>query len=136
MQKHRENPSVRYAQTRLAEEVTKLVHGEAAMRTAKRVTDSLTGVVPIGESDDVLAEIRREIPSVVSHETGSIIAALVESGLAASNGEARRLIQAGGVAINGTKTDREEFIPEHFQSGRLLLRRGKAFKDSALVELA
>ena len=136
MTKHTEDPSQRHAQTRLAEEVTKLIHGEDQLRVAQKVTDILTGRVPVAEADDVLDDLRREIGAAQSNVGGSIIAALVESGLASSNGEARRLLQANAISVNGIKTTDEQFVNEQFQNGRALLRRGKAFKDSALIELA
>lgn len=128
-------PGQRPAQTRLAQEVTQLVHGLKSMETAKLVTDTLVGKVPIGEAGGVLSHLRSEVASVRSTEKGSIIEALVNSGLAASNTEARRLISDNAVSINGQKASRENFQPADFQNGRLLLRRGKAFKDSALIEL-
>ena len=134
--KHAENPGARYAQTRLAEEVTRLIHGEKAMQEARRVTDVLTGKLAIGEAGDVLELLRAEIPCAKTHETGSLLAALVETGLAGSNGEARRLLAGNAISINGVKTSDENLNPGLFQDGRALLRRGKAFKDSALVELA
>lgn len=136
MSEHSQAPQNRYAQTRLAEEVTKLVHGEEAMHIAKAVTEYLTGQANIGEADNVLDEIRKEIPSVKTNDVGSIIDALVTSGLASSNTEARRLVQGNAISVNGQKIARENFEAGDFQNGRLLLRRGKAFKDSALVELA
>jgi len=60
---------------------------------------------------------------------------LLSSGLAGSKTEAQRLLNDNAVTVNGRKTNREHFEPADFQNGRLLLRRGKAFKDSALVEL-
>ncbi len=132
---HRENPRERTAQTHLAQEVTKLVHGESKMKDAQTVTDYLVGKLPIGDAHSVLGEIRKEIPSVNSSATGSIIESLTTSGIVSSNSEGRRLIQENGIAINGQKVARENFEPSDFQNGRLLLRRGKAFKDSVLVEL-
>lgn len=134
--KHADDPSQRHAQTRLAEEVTRLIHGEDQLRVAQKVTDILTGRVPVAEADDVLEDLHREIGAAQSNVGGSIISALVESGLASSNGEARRLLQANAISVNGSKTTDEQFIDEQFQNGRALLRRGKAFKDSVLVELA
>jgi len=136
MAKHAENPGARYAQTRLAEEATTLIHGPEAMKVAQRVTDVLTGKVAVTDAGDVLETLRGEIPTALTHETGSVVAALVETGLASSNGEARRLIQSNAISINGVKSPDENFNPGCFQSGRLLLRRGKAYRDSALVELA
>jgi tyrosyl-tRNA synthetase len=135
MTKHRQNPSARIAQSKLAEEVTVLVHGVEPSEAATAVTEYLKGELPIanaGTGD--LDDIRKEIPSVRIAETGSIVDALVKSGLAFSNTEARRLISGNAISINGQKVGREQFEPADFQNGRLLLRRGKAFKDCALIE--
>ncbi len=133
---HTANPGARIAQNHLAVEVTKLVHGEEATRSAQAVTDYLTGALPIGDAEDVLVEIRQEIASVSTSADGSIIDALVLANLASSNSDARRLLQGNAIAINGQKVLRDNFETADFQNGRLLLRRGKAFKDSALVELS
>lgn len=135
MAAHRENPAQRIAQTRLAQEVTTLIHGTQEMMSAENVTEYLTGRSPIGEADHELEELRKEIPSVKGSESGSIVETLVQAGLATSNTEARRFIEGSAVSINGQKVSRENFEPADFQNGRLLLRRGKAFRDSALVEL-
>lgn len=133
---HRENPQNRIAQTRLAQEVTRLVHGEATMLVAAAVTEYLTGKKPVGEADEEeLAALRSELALVSASSEGSIVDALVSSGLASSNTEARRFVNENAIAINGVKVNREQFEAADFQNGRLLLRRGKAFKDSALVEL-
>jgi tyrosyl-tRNA synthetase len=95
----------------------------------------LTGKNPIGEAGTELEAIRKEIPSVQTTPEGSVVDALVGAGLASSNTEARRFIQANAVSVNGVKIDRENFVSQDFQNGRLLLRRGKAFKDSALIEV-
>jgi tyrosyl-tRNA synthetase len=137
VQSHHANPSARIAQTRLAQEATTLIHGNDTMLVAAAVTEYLTGKKNVGEADDEeLAALRREMALVSSSESGSIVEALVASGLATSNTEARRFVTENAVAINGQKISREQFEPTDFQNGRLLLRRGKAFKDSALVEQA
>jgi tyrosyl-tRNA synthetase len=135
LSEHRTNPRERVAQTRLAQEVTTIVHGEEQMLIAASVTNYLTGKAPIGEADAVLDEIRQEIPAVRTESHGSVIEALVASGLASSNTEARRLLNDNAIALNGQKVARDTFEPHDFENGRLLMRRGKAFKDSALVEL-
>jgi tyrosyl-tRNA synthetase len=132
---HQSSPHERYAQKRLAQEVTALVHGHEKVEEAEMVTHFLTGGSPIGEADRLLEAIRAEIPSTQAGETDSIVEAMVNSGLATSNTEARRLLASNAVSINGEKVQREQFEAKDFQNGRLLLRRGKAFKDSALVEL-
>lgn len=131
---HAKDPGKRIAQTKLAEAVTQLVHGDEATKTAQKVTDTITGKNPIGEAGEALEHIRKELPTVHAAADGSIAEALVAAGLAASNTEARRLLAGNAVSINGQKVSRENFEAGDFQNGRLLLRRGKAFKDSALVE--
>lgn len=134
--KHQQKPSERIAQSRLALEVTQLVHGAEAAENAQTATGLLTGIVPIDEADESsLAIVRSEQPSVNASEGGSIVDALVATGLATSNTEARRFLQDNAISINGQKVDREHFVSSDFRKGRLLLRKGKKFKDTALIEL-
>lgn len=133
---HTQDPGKRYAQKRLANEVTQLVHGAKNTEIAQIVTEILTGQSSLSDADEeVLHVLRQEVAAVKTAENGSIIDVLVSSGLAASNTEARRLIQGNAISINGQKVLREHFEPSDFQNGRLLIRKGKKFKDSALVEL-
>jgi len=135
MSKHHENPGARRAQVALAVETTRLVHGDEQLRIATEVTDYLKGA-DVGHAEGkALEALRQEIPSVKAKVEGAVAEALVQSGLASSNTEARRFLQENAVSINGQKVTRDNFEAEDFHSGRLLLRRGKAFKDSALVEL-
>lgn len=136
MARHREKPSERIAQSRLALEVTELVHGTEAAERAQAATGILTGIVSLDEADDATLEIlRQEQPSFTAEAGGSIITALTETGLAGSNTEARRFLQNNAVSLNGQKVSRENFEPTDFTDGRLLLRKGKKFKDTALVEV-
>lgn len=133
---HESNLGARTAQKRLALEVTTLVHGAAQANLAIAVTSYLVGATSVGQADGAALEaLRREIPAVKTTANGSIVEALVGSSLAESNTEARRLIGSNAIAINGIKTASESFTESDFNNGKLLLRRGKAFKDSALVEL-
>jgi tyrosyl-tRNA synthetase len=136
MERHERDPGTRLAQLSLAREATELVHGATETKLAEAVTEFITGRMPVGKAGkETLERIREEIPRATTTEAGSVIEALVKAGLAASNSEARRLISSNAVSVNGRKIDRETFEADDFQDGRLLLRRGKAFKDSALVEL-
>jgi len=136
VEQHQANPAERHAQRILAEAVTDLVHGQAETAIAKQVTDVLTGKTAIGEvSDQVIQAMRSEVANVSVSADSTIIGTLVAAGLASSNTEAQRLLQGNAIAINGQKTDRDNFEAADFQNGRLLLRKGKKFKDSALVEV-
>lgn len=135
MDRHQENPRAREAQIRLAEEVTKLVHGDHELVVAQRVTEVLTGNRPVAELDDnALTAMRKEIPSVHARPGTEITELLSSAGLASSKTEARRLLHDNAVSVNGQKTQKEQLQENDFQNGRLLIRKGKAFKDSALVE--
>lgn len=136
MTEHLSRPELRGAQRKLAFEITKLVHGEPSALDAQSVTDYLTGRHSIEDANKKdLQSLRQEIPAIKVNTGGSIVEALTKSGLASSNTEARRLIKSNAITINGHKIDRETFTEADFTAGRLLLRRGKAYKDSALVEL-
>jgi tyrosyl-tRNA synthetase len=132
---HAENPSQRHAQKLLAAEVTRLIHGEKALEVAQTVTECLTGERSLEDAKHVLPEIKHEIPSVVVNPQGSLIEALVSTGLASSNGDARRLLANNAISCSGQKVTSESIPVELFVDGLAIVRRGKAFKDSALLEL-
>lgn len=133
--KHEQNPKDRLAQTRLAEEVTKFVHGPKLMNQAKTVTSYLTLSQPIANIDrKSLKLLRDEISSLKVKSGSSIIDALAKGNLVKSNTEAKQLITSGAISINGSSIKRTEFDSSDFVNGRLLLKKGKAFKDSVLVE--
>ncbi len=135
MEEHRKDPKKRRAQWTLAEEVTKLVHGDEPTGTARAITNILRGESTIDAVNPVIFEtLRKEIPSMKLSRGWDIVNALVETGLASSRTEARRLIKDNAVSVNGQKVQRDTFEEDDFKNGRLLLRKGKAFKDSALVE--
>jgi len=114
-----ENPGARQAQKTLAHEVTKIVHGEERTASVERVTATLFGGGSFAElNEDDLNVLAGEIPTV---EIGtSLINALIASGNASSNGEAKRLIDGGAVSMNGEKAT-EDFIV----NSSALLKKGK-----------
>lgn len=114
----RENPGVREAQKALAYEATKLIHGEGRAENARNVTAALFGDTPFNQLlDEELDMLALEIPvSTSSH----VINALVTSGVATSNGEARRLIDGGAVSVNGEKIseDVQLSVPSLIKKGK------------------
>lgn len=97
------DPSARDVQKTLAYEVTRLVHGEQAAESARKVTAVLFGGSDFESltSDDI-ALLAEEIPTI---NTGaSIVDLLTLSGIVVSKGEARRLILGGAISVNGNKT--------------------------------
>ncbi len=124
------------AQRILAEEATRLVHGEAALEAAQRISASLfSGDLGALTETDLEQLAQDGMPGVeLEAANGGLIDALVAAGLAKSKSEARGFIQSGSVAINGAKADA---IDHQIAGGERLfgrftiLRRGK--KNYGLV---
>ena len=93
---HLEGQEINEAKKTLAFETTRLCHGEAAAReaaeTARRTFEE-------GASGDALPTV--ELPRAELQKGLAAFEVLRRSGLAASNGEARRLIKGGGAKLNG-----------------------------------
>ena len=102
-----QHPEKREAQKRLADSVCTLVHGEQATADAKRSAEVLFGGSLSGLSEDQLVEIFRDVPSssvTRAHlKESKVVDLFVESGLAKSKGEARRLVQNGGAYLNNER---------------------------------
>ncbi|MFN8756188.1 MAG: tyrosine--tRNA ligase [Burkholderiales bacterium] len=126
----------REGQRILAEQVTELVHGKAALEAAQRITASLFSgdVSALTESD--LAQLAQDgMPSAdVAASIDGLTDVLAASGLAKSKTEAKTFIQSGSVAINGHKVDAIDHkigSSEKLFGRFTLLRRGK--KNYSLV---
>ena len=105
-----EHPERRDSQRRLAEEITRLVHGEAGLTKARRATEIFFGAEISELSDLELGEIFPDVPSQqlerIKLSAGlSVIDAFVAAGLAKSKGESRRTIEQGGAYINNRRID-------------------------------
>lgn len=105
------NPGAREAQKILAYEVTKIVHGQERTDSVKKVTAVLFGGESVTDlSAEELDMLGAEIPTL---PTGcSVIEALVGSGVASSNGEARRLIEGGAISVNSEKIAADDTVSE------------------------
>jgi tyrosyl-tRNA synthetase len=79
--------------------------------------------------------IRAEINSIHLSRSDTIIEALTKAGLASSKSAARELLAGGSIYINNQVVKRDNFEKQDFLGGRLLLRRGKVLKNTALVEI-
>ncbi|MBA3957587.1 MAG: tyrosine--tRNA ligase [Parachlamydiaceae bacterium] len=129
------------AQKRLAEEVTRIVHGENGLETALRVT---AGAAPGSDTTlnaEVLETLARDMPShtVTSADLleSKLIDIIAKIGLQPSKGEARRLIRNGGVYVNNTqiKDENHSLSAQDIIEGRLvLLAVGKKNKVLLRVE--
>lgn len=116
---HNTNPGARVAQKTLAKEATILVHGQERYQSVQRVTNVLFGGREFNTlSADDIEVLAGEIPTVGLNKT--MIEILTESGVAGSNGEARRLMASGAVSIDGEKITDDCLISE-----TCLVKKGK-----------
>jgi tyrosyl-tRNA synthetase len=126
-------PEKREAQRRLAREVTTLVHGETELEKALRASEVLFGKEISGLSVSEILDIFADVPSTELEQSKlaadgfTLGDALVVAGLAPSKGEAKRLVQGGGVAVNNVRADdaRKSISSADFIDGQVLvLRKG------------
>jgi tyrosyl-tRNA synthetase len=133
-----ERPAARTAQRRLAEEVTRMVHGEEETRQAIEASQALFGRGSLESlSPGTLGAALAEAGVVRVTTLGTAAELLREAGLAASLGEARRTIAEGGAYLNNQRVaEADAPVPaEALLHGRwLVLRRGK--RTVAGVEFA
>lgn len=124
-----EHPELRSAQRRLAEEVTTLVHGADAVISAQRISEALFGGhVNTLEQSDLDQLLQDGLGSTAVADGSGVLNAMVDAGLTKSVGEARKLVQGGGVKLNalGITDPRETLNFKDALFGKyFLLRRGK-----------
>ncbi len=103
------NPGARDTQKRLAEELTRLVHGDAGLASARQATEIFFGAEIASLDDQSLGEIFADVPSHEFPRTAldgdglPLMEALRATGLAASMGAARRTIEQGGAYVNNRR---------------------------------
>ena len=117
--KHAKNPGARTGQKRLAQEVTKVVHGENAAKQAEKITTFLFGDTKITNLDD--SDLDLLAKSFPTAKTGTkLVDILAETGLASSKGEARKLISSNAISVNGVKATEDQSIDK-----TSLIKKGK-----------
>ncbi|HSW43284.1 MAG TPA: tyrosine--tRNA ligase [Patescibacteria group bacterium] len=128
---HAAAPERRTAQRALALEVTELTHGRGATERVARVSEILFGGDPTTAGAQTLADLAAEIPASPWPDDDApldVLAILLAAGAAGSRAGARRLVEQGGVHINGAlvRDSAATFGPDDLLAGRyLLVRRGK-----------
>ncbi|MBC8453956.1 tyrosine--tRNA ligase [PVC group bacterium] len=127
-----EEPEKRVAQIRLAEEITRMVHGDDGLRIAQTSSAVLFGEAMEGLHAEELLAVFSDVPStelrmgeVYGELTLNVAAA---SGLCKSRGEARRLIQNGGLYVNNVRIEGIEGViskEDIIDNQIVVLRSGK-----------
>ncbi|MEN9964332.1 MAG: hypothetical protein RL582_1427 [Bacteroidota bacterium] len=110
IEEHRQNPSARVLQKKLAEELTRFVHGQAELDKAIETTQKLFSGNTVSATElsvDDLQNMEGIVKSsyeMAKLETGAdILSFLTENQIFESKGAARKMIQNGGVSLNRTK---------------------------------
>jgi tyrosyl-tRNA synthetase len=138
-EEHNAAPHLRKLQKALAEELTLLVHSADDLAFAQKASeilfgqDTLDALLSLNEKQ--LLEVMEGVPqvkvsrSVLEGEGADVVSFLAENGILPSKGEARKLVQNGGLSINKQKvTDTAHKIkPGHLLNNKhLLIQRGKS----------
>ena len=140
-------PEKREAQRTLAREVTRVVHDAGPLKTAEEVSELLFGGAdPRSLSLDALLALKLEIPvfmiepdparaEVTTYDVLEAVCVGAEA-LFKSKGEARRMVQQGGVYLNGQRMDveRRPLRPEDLLGAKYVLVR-KGPRNYGLVEV-
>ncbi|MDR3546074.1 MAG: tyrosine--tRNA ligase [Candidatus Limnocylindrales bacterium] len=131
------HPEQHAAQRALARDLTERTHGRGAAERVVRVSELLFGGDPAAADAQTLTDLAAEIPAAAwpesepgadEHPGLDLVDVLVLAGTASSRGEARRLVEQGGVHVNGRPAQdlEQRFTTADLLAGRfLLIRRGK-----------
>lgn len=135
----KEHPEKRDAQKFLADALCTLVHGQQATEDAKRAAGALFGGSLEGFSSKQLLEIFSEAPSTTLKKTEIAeldVVSLLAQTLCSSKGEARRLIQGGGIYIDNERVAEPTMLVSStklLETGFVVMRSGK--KNYHLVKV-
>lgn len=127
-QEVRENPQNRVAQKKLAYELVKTIHGEAAADEAVKMSQVLfSGKIAELTADQLLVCLNG-VPSLDLTEEKPLVDVLVEIKAASSKREAREFVKNGSVLINGEKQTNIEHVlskNDAIDNKVIVIRRGK-----------
>jgi tyrosyl-tRNA synthetase len=112
LEAHRQDPGKRPLQKKLAEEVTRFVHGEAALAEAIATTEKLFAnnhapVESLGVEDLESMEgiVKIDFPKATISAGIDVVSFLADTKIFSSKGEARKMVLGGGVSINRKKVE-------------------------------
>jgi len=131
---HLANPGAREAHRALAREITSIVHGKTACDDAQRASEIMFGGGLDGITEALFNDVAEEIPtrdlekSRIEGAGSPIAELLVQSGLCASKGQARKDIEGGGIYLNNARVaepSRAVSLADLLFGRYILLRKGR-----------
>lgn len=143
---HETAPHARTLQKKLAEEITTMVHSKEDLEFAQQASNILFGkdtteaLASLNERQ--LLEVMEGVPQVVSNKQFlkdgvDLVQFLADSGIFPSKGEAKKMLQSGGVSINKAKVEGTEIAlkEEHLLNDKYtLIQKGKKHYYLAVFE--
>lgn len=128
-QKVETEPHLREAQKTLAAEMTKLIHGEAGLEQALRITAALFSGDLKSLSVDEMKVAFSGVPSIeLPKEAKNIVDLLVEAKISSSKRQAREDVTNGAISVNGEKVKDLDYIvdtKDRMEDAFAIIRRGK-----------
>jgi tyrosyl-tRNA synthetase len=137
------SPERREAQRKLAQEITRFVHGQAELEKAERASSILFGEEVHDLSLQDVLEVFADVPSVqlaknqFDTDGMPLVDLVVAAGLAQSKAEARRLVQGGGVYVNNLRLNDPKSpvsLKDSIEGRALIVRKGQ--REYRLVRLS
>ena len=132
---HQSNPAARILQKKLASEITSFVHGEAEYKKAIETTEKLfanqsapADALSIEDLETMEGVVKFDYSMQRIKEGTDVVSFLAEAGIFPSKGEARKMVQNGGVIINRKKVDSIQLTVDRsllLHEKYLLIQKGK-----------
>jgi tyrosyl-tRNA synthetase len=130
---HGQAPERRVAQRALADHMTELVHGGAALEQARRSAEALFSGDVSGLDAESLEQVFHDAPASqhtraeLAGEGAELAELLVRASVASSKREARQLLESGAISVNGVRVGLERRLTsaDLLHGGVALVRRGR-----------
>lgn len=125
-----EGQQLNEAKRRLAYEVTKLVHGEEEAKKAQSAAEAVFGGGSDNSNMPTTAITKDEAKEI------NILDLMLKAGLIPSKGEGRRLVQQGGVSVNGNKVSdiAQNICESDYEDGCVIIKKGKKVFHKIVIE--
>ena len=124
-----QEPHLRKAQKALAEEMTRLIHGQEALEAAQRITAALFSGNLKELSAAEMKDAFKDVPTAeLPKEDKNIVDVLIEAGVSPSKRQAREDVTNGAISINGEKVQDLAYTvdaKDRLEDAFTIIRRGK-----------
>ena len=124
MKQHNENPHLRIAQEKLAQEFITDLHGEEEYKSAKQISDALFKNDIKNLSDEQISQAFKGVPIFKLENNKPIIDILTEAKIASSRREAREFLNNNAITLNGEIINDENYVIDNDKKYNII-RKGK-----------